>query len=74
MGIKRSSTIESPTPNFDHLLTQYEGDRIQYCTTCGDGHAIRCLIMVLCGHCYYKPCVGDIDGVDETEGLFELAI
>ncbi len=68
------SPIESPTPTFDHLLTRYEEDRIQYCIACGDGHPVRCLITVPCGHCYCKPCIGGVDGVDETEGLFELAM
>ena len=68
------SSIESPTPTFDHLLTRYEEDRIQSCIACGDGHAIRNLITVPCGHCYCKPCIGGIGGVDETEGLFELAM
>lgn len=67
------SPIESLTPTFDHLLTRYE-DRIQYCIACGDGHATRDLIKVPCGHCYCNLCISGIDGVDETEGLFELAM
>lgn len=68
------SPIESPTPTFDHLLTRYEEDRIQYCIACGDGHATRDLITVPCGHCYCRPCIGGIGGFEETEGLFELAM